>query len=74
MDLKIHNHCTGSCIDYTDPLRDGVRGKEQENRASPEMHNCHYCGETQLLLARSYHGLVLLDSIGKHDVLQDPAR
>ena len=73
MDPKIHNHRTGSCIDCTDPLRDGVRGKEQEKRASPEMHNCHHFGETQLLLARSCHGLVLLDPTGKHDVLQDPA-
>ena len=73
MDPKIHNHRTGSCIDCSNPLRDGVRGKEQEKRASPEMHNCHHFGETQLLLARSCHGLVLLDPTGKHDVLQDPA-
>ena len=30
MDQKIHDHRTGSCIDYTDPLRDGVHEKNKK--------------------------------------------
>ena len=74
MDPKIHHHSKGGCISCTDSPRNGVRGKEHQKGASPKMHSIHHCGETQPLLARPHHGLVLLDPAGEHVVLQDTAR
>ncbi|KAL6330673.1 hypothetical protein AAG906_003284 [Vitis piasezkii] len=38
MDPKIHDHCTASCIDYSDPFRDSVRGKK--NKKIEQVQKC----------------------------------
>lgn len=74
MDKKIHNHSEDCGTSSAHTLRNGVRRKKQQKRTCQENHYNNHNRKTWLLLARSYHDLVLLDSNREHAFLQDPIR
>lgn len=73
MDSQIHNSSEKRRNRSKNPIRNGIRRQKQQKRTSPKSPSSNNGRKAKLFLGRFNDGLVLLDTIRKHVILQNPA-
>ena len=71
MDKKFHHNDETRRSRRKGPIGDGLRGEEQPKREGQESNVSHSSRDTERVLARLGHDMVLLGASGEHVALQD---